>query len=101
VERRIRWLGDRLYDGLSRIPGVVLKSPTAAAIRTPLISFGVDGWTTDDLIKALWDRAMVRVRHVAEYDYHWVRLSTHVYTSPEEVDRVVALVGELAAMRKQ
>jgi isopenicillin-N epimerase len=100
VERRVRWLGDRLYDGLSRIPGVQMKSPTDAAIRAPLISFSVTGWTTDDLIKALWDRAMVRVRHVAEYDYHWVRLSTHVYSTPEEVDRVVQLVGELAGGRR-
>ena len=99
VERRIRWLGDRLYEGLSRVNGVVLKSPTDPAIRAPMISFTVSGWTTDDLIKALWDRAMLRVRHVAEYDYHWVRLSTHVYTTPEEVDRVVSLVGELAGSR--
>lgn len=100
VERRIRRLGDRLYDGLLRIPGVAMKSPSDPALRAPLISFSVDKWTTEDLIKALWDRAMVRVRHVAEYEYHWVRLSTHVYTTPEEVDRVVALVGELAASRR-
>jgi len=99
VERRIRSLGDRLYDGLSRVPGVVLKSATDPALRAPMISFTVNGWTTDDLIKALWDKGPVRVRHVAEYDYHWVRLSTHVYNSPEEVDRVVSLVGELAGSR--
>lgn len=99
VERRIRWLGDRLYEGLSRIPGVRLKSASDATIRAPLVSFTVDGWAADDLIKALWDRAMVRVRHVAEYDYHWVRLSTHVYNTPDEVDRVVQLVGELAGGR--
>jgi selenocysteine lyase/cysteine desulfurase len=99
VERRIRSLADRLYDGLARVPGVELKSATDPALRAPMISFTVAGWTADDLIKALWDRGVVRVRHVAEYDYHWVRLSTHVYNSPEEVDRVVALVGELAGRR--
>jgi selenocysteine lyase/cysteine desulfurase len=99
VERRVRWLGDRLYDGLSRIAGVQLKSAGAATLRAPLVSFTVDGWTADDLIRALWERAMVRVRHVAEYDYHWVRLSTHVYNTPEEVDRVVHLVAELSARR--
>jgi len=99
VERRIRWLADRLYDGLSRIQGVELKSAADPALRAPMISFTVRGWTTDDLIKALWERGMVRVRHVAEYEYHWVRLSTHIYNTPEEVDRVVALVGELAARR--
>jgi isopenicillin-N epimerase len=100
VERRIRWLGNRLYDGLGRIPGVRLTSASDAAIRAPLVSFTVDGWTADDLIKALWERAMVRVRHVAEYDYHWVRLSTHVYNTPEEIDRVVSLLGQLADMRR-
>ncbi len=99
VERRVRWLGDRLYDGLSRVAGVRLTSAGDPSLRAPLISFTVDGWTADDLIKALWERALVRVRHVAEYDYHWVRLSTHVYNTPEEVDRVVALVAELAARR--
>jgi len=99
VERRIRWLGDRLYDGLARIQGVDLKSATDPELRAPMISFTVHGWSTDDLIKALWERGTVRVRHVAEYDYHWVRLSTHVYNTPEEVDRVVALVGELAGRR--
>jgi len=101
VERRIRWLGDRLYDGLAGIAGVDLKSPTDAALRAPLISFTVRGWTADDLIKALWERGPVRVRHVAEYDYHWVRLSTHIYNTPEEVDRVVALIRELAGARRQ
>jgi selenocysteine lyase/cysteine desulfurase len=99
VERRIRWLADRLYDGLGRIQGVELKSATDPALRAPMISFTVRGWTTDDLIKALWERGTVRVRHVAEYEYHWVRLSTHIYNTPEEVDRVVGLIGELAGRR--
>jgi len=99
IERRVRFLGDRLYDGLSRIRGVQLKSATDPACRAPLVSFTVDGWTADDLIKALWDRGPVRVRHVAEYDYHWIRLSTHIYNSPEEVDRVVGMIGELAERR--
>ncbi|HTT67657.1 MAG TPA: aminotransferase class V-fold PLP-dependent enzyme [Gemmatimonadales bacterium] len=99
VERRIRWLGDRLYDGLARLPGVELKSATDAGLRAPMVSFTVRGLSADDLIRALWERGTVRVRHVAEYDYHWVRLSTHVYNTPDEVDRVVALVGELAGGR--
>ena len=101
VERRIRWLGDRLYDGLSRFPGVQLKSASDPTLRAPMISFTIPGTTADDLIRALWERGAVRVRHVAEYDYHWVRMSTHVYNTPEEVDRVVALVGELAGSGRQ
>jgi isopenicillin-N epimerase len=97
---RCRELSDRLYAGLSRIEGVDLKSPTDGTIRAPMISFTVAGWTTDDLIRALWERGPVRVRHVAEYDYHWVRLSTHIYNTPQEVDRVLGIVEELARRRR-
>ena len=97
---RCRELSERLYAGLSRIDGVAIKSATDAALRAPLISFTVAGWTTDDLIRALWERGPVRVRHVAEYDYHWVRMSTHVYNTPEEVDRVLGIVSDLARQRR-
>lgn len=96
---RGRELAERLYAGLARIPGVDLKSPTDPELRAPMIAFTVAGWPTDELIRALWDRGPVRVRHVAEYDYHWVRLSTHIYTSPAEVDRVLAIVEDLARQR--
>jgi len=97
---RCRELSERLYAGLARIDGVDLKSATDPALRAPLISFTVAGWTTDDLIRALWARGPVRVRHVAEYDYHWVRMSTHVYNTPDEVDRVLGIVTDLARQRR-
>jgi len=98
---RCKELSERLYAGLSRIQGVDLKSPTDETLRAPMISFTVAGWTSDDFIRALWERGPVRVRHVAEYDYHWVRMSTHVYNTPQEVDRVVGIVEELARQRRQ
>jgi len=97
---RCRELSERLYAGLGRIPGVQLKSATDAQLRAPLVSFTVDGWETPAFIRALWERGPVRVRHVAEYDYHWVRMSTHVYNTPQEVDRVLGIVGELAQQRR-
>jgi len=96
---RCKELSERLYAGLSRIQGVDLKSPTGETLRAPMISFTVAGWTSDDFIRALGERGPVRVRHVAEYDYHWVRMSTHVYNTPQEVDRVIGIVDELTRQR--
>ena len=96
---RCKELSERLYAGLARIQGVDLKSPTDTALRSPMISFTVAGWTSDDFIRTLWERGPIRVRHVAEYDYHWVRMSTHVYNTPQEVDRVIGIVAELARLR--
>ena len=60
----------------------------------------MNGWETAGVIRALWERGPLRVRHVAEYGYHWVRMSTHVYNTPQEVDRVLGIVGELAQQRR-
>ena len=100
VLARCRELSERLHAGLAGIPGVQIKSATDAELRAPLVSFTVDGWETQAFIRALWERGPVRVRHVAEYDYHWVRMSTHVYNTPQEVDRVLGLVGDLARQRR-
>jgi len=97
---RCKELSERLYAGLARIPGVQLKSATDEGLRAPLVSFTVDGWDTTAFIRALWERGPVRVRHVAEYQYHWVRMSTHVYNTPQEVDRVLGIVADLAGQRR-
>ena len=97
---RCHELSERLYAGLARIEGIDLKSPSDETLRAPLISFTVAGWATDEFIRALWERGPVRVRHVAEYDYHWVRMSTHVYNTPQEVDRVLGMVEDLARQRR-
>ena len=39
----------------------------------------------------------VRVRQVGEYGYNFMRLSTHIYNGPDQVDRVVELLGKIAA----
>jgi len=98
---RCKELSERLYAGLARTDGVQIKSATDEGLRAPLVSFTVDGWDTTDLIRALWERGPVRVRHVAEYDYHWVRMSTHVYNTPQEVDRVLGIVGDLSRERRR
>ena len=97
---RCHELAERRYAGLARIEGIDLKSPSDETLRAPLISFTVAGWATDEFIRALWERGPVRVRHVAEYDYHWVRMSTHVYNTPQEVDRVLGMVEDLARQRR-
>ena len=98
---RIRELSERLYAGLSGIGGVDLKSATNPQLRSGLIAFTVRGWETPALIQELWRRGPVRVRHVAEHELNWVRLSTHIYNTTQEVDTVVGLVRELAGSRGQ
>jgi selenocysteine lyase/cysteine desulfurase len=96
VEARCRALATRLDAGLRAQTGVQVVSPAAAAIRSAMVSFQVDGMAGADVVRRLWQMGPVRVRHVAENNLDYVRLSTHVYNTPDEVDRVVGMVGEIA-----
>lgn len=97
IERRTRGMATQLDGLLRRVPGIVLKSPSRPEFRSALVSFTVTGKKTEDVIAALWKMGPVRVRHVAEYDYHYIRLSTHIYNSPAEVEKVAGMLAEIAA----
>jgi selenocysteine lyase/cysteine desulfurase len=62
-----------------------------------MVSFSLRGIASLELQKRLAQKANVRTRVVSEYDYGWMRLSPHIYNTPEEIDRVVRLIrGEVA-----
>ncbi len=65
-----------------------------------MVSFLVDGVTGAEVVQRLWTMGPVRVRLVGENNLDYVRLSTHVYNTPDEVDRVVGMIGEIASNAK-
>ena len=60
-----------------------------------MVSFAMEGVDSLALQRHLARVASVRTRVISEYDYGWMRLSTHVYNLPEEVDRVVELLDDV------
>jgi len=94
VERWDRALARRLREGLAQIPGVVLSSPTDERLASAITTFRVSGTKARDLQNALWDQK-IRVR--AQGDDKGVRLSAHIYVSPADIDRVLAVVAAVAS----
>ncbi len=96
VEARARWLRARLEAGLRGIRGVSVVTPTDEALKGAMVSFAVDGVESLELQRHLSRVANVRTRVIGEYGYGWMRLSTHLYNTPREVDRVLELIDEVA-----
>ncbi|MEO8359076.1 MAG: aminotransferase class V-fold PLP-dependent enzyme [Vicinamibacteria bacterium] len=96
IERWDSMLGQRLRDGLGKIKGAVMASPSDPRLGSAIVTFRVDGVTARDLQNALWEKK-IRVR--AQGDDKGVRLSAHVYVSPSDIDRVLEVVSALAAKR--
>ena len=96
IERRIRGLATVLDAKLRTIPKVRMVSPSRPEFRSALVSFTIEGKATADVAQRLAELGPVRVRQVGEYGYNFMRLSTHIYNGPDQVDRVVELLGKIA-----
>jgi cysteine desulfurase family protein (TIGR01976 family) len=96
----------RLWDGLGAIPGVTRYGPGPDRPRTPTVSFTVDGVKSDDVAKALAEKALfvsngdfyatTVVRLLGHGDDGLVRIGVACYTTMEEIERLLAGVAEVA-----
>ena len=73
-----------------------MVSPELADLSSGMVSFGLDGVESLQLQRFLAREANIRTRVIAEYDYGWMRLSTHIYNTMRDVEAVVQLVDQVA-----
>ena len=100
-----RALTARILDGLADLPGVRVAGPTGTsaddlAHRGGTVAFVVDGVHAHDVGQVLDDAGVaVRVGHHCAWPLHrrlglqaTVRASTHVYSTEDDVDALLAAV---------
>ena len=105
LHRRGQALVERLWSGLRAIDGVTLYGPPPTAPRTPTVSFVVTGRTSDEVARALAERAVfvsngdfyatTVARRLGHADDGLVRAGCACYTTAAEVDRLVDGVAAL------
>ena len=91
IERRARALATMLYDALATLPRVTLMSPRRSVFRTAMVAFTMDG-TTAEKLQGYLGAARIRTRRIAEFGYEYLRLSTHMYVLPGDLERTVDLL---------
>jgi isopenicillin-N epimerase len=92
---RIKFLGDRLRDGLKKINKVKIFSPEDNAMCGGITVYNIQGYTGTQLQDAFWEKARMRPR--ASGDVFGVRHCTHIFNSPEEIDKALSIVKQLAS----
>jgi cysteine desulfurase family protein (TIGR01976 family) len=106
VATRKKGLLARLWEGLGALRGVTLYGPPPGTPRTPTVAFAVAGHDSADVARRLADRALFvsngdfyattvveRLGHAAD---GLVRVGCAVYTTEEEVERLIDGVAEIA-----
>jgi selenocysteine lyase/cysteine desulfurase len=94
IERWDASLTKRLREGLAEIPRARVASPADPRLTAAITTFRVDGVPAKALQDALWEK---RVRVRAQNDERGVRLSAHLYVSPDDIDEVLAVVRRVGA----
>jgi cysteine desulfurase family protein (TIGR01976 family) len=106
LHSRGQQLVERLWFGLQALDGVTLYGPPPSEPRTPTVSFSVRGFASEDVARALAEKAVfvsngdfyattavARLGHAAD---GVVRAGCACYTTLDEVERLLAGVGALA-----
>lgn len=93
IELRTRTLATQLFDALARLSRVELMSPHRADLRSAMIAFRMAG-TTAEQLQGYLGAARIRTRRIAENGYEYLRLSTHIYVLPRDIERVVNLLKQ-------
>jgi selenocysteine lyase/cysteine desulfurase len=94
VQQRIKYLGDSLREGLRRNPKVTIYSPEDPALCAGITVYNVAGLTGPQLQDEFWARGRMRPRSSGAV--YGVRHSTHIFNSPEEIDRAVQIVNDVS-----
>jgi cysteine desulfurase family protein (TIGR01976 family) len=99
-------LVERLWSGLRALPGVTVYGPPPTEPRTPTVAFVVADRTSEEVARALVDRAVfvsngdfyaaTVVRRLGHEKDGVVRAGCACYTTREEVDRLIEGVAGLA-----
>jgi selenocysteine lyase/cysteine desulfurase len=93
IQDRIVGMGDQLREGLKKIPGSTIVSPTHRELTCASTVYGLAGKKGNEMQDFLWNRAKIRVRSMGDLG---VRHTCHIYNSPADVDRTLALLTEFA-----
>jgi len=99
----------RAWNGLAAIPGVRLYGPEPGSPRTPTLAFTLDGHAPEAVTRALAERAVFTshgdfyaatvIERLGLAPHGLVRTGCAIYTTEEEVDRLVEGVAALARGR--
>jgi cysteine desulfurase family protein (TIGR01976 family) len=99
-------LVETLWAGLRAIPGVTVYGPPPSEPRTPTVAFTVPGTASEDVARALAERAVfvsngdfyatTVVRRLGHAEDGLVRAGCACYTTPDEVNRLIEGVAEVA-----
>lgn len=99
-EERIRFLKNYWASKVQQIPGVRLHTSLDAKYSCAICGVSIDGMTPGELDSALFNKYKIHTVGIVWENISCVRVTPHVYTRLEDLDKLVNAIGEIAAKKK-
>jgi selenocysteine lyase/cysteine desulfurase len=95
-EERVRFLKNYWAEKAKEIPGVRLHTSLKPDFSCAIAGVSVDGMTPQMLGNMLLDKYKIHTTSIVYGNINCVRVSPHVYTSLDDLDRFVYALGKIA-----
>jgi len=96
-EERIRYLKNYWASKAKEIPGVKIHTSLKPEFSCAICGVSVDGMTTTELDNALFGKYKIHCTNIVWENIKAVRITPHVYTSIQDVQKLVKALGEIAS----
>lgn len=98
-EERVRYLKNYWAEKALEIPGINLHTSLKSVYSCAIAGVSVDGLTPHQLGNTLLEKYKIHTTSIVYGNISCVRVSPHVYTSLDDLDRFVYALGKIAADR--
>lgn len=95
-EERIRYLKNYWAEKAREIPGVKIHTSLKPAYACAICGVSVDGMTPAQLDQALFNTYKIHTVGIVWENISCVRVTPHVYTKLQDLDKLVFALGEIA-----
>jgi selenocysteine lyase/cysteine desulfurase len=99
-EERIRYLKNYWATRVQNIPKVKLHTSLNAKYSCAICGVSIDGMTPGELDAALFNQYKIHTVGIVYENISCVRVTPHVYTRLDDLDKLADAIGELAAKSK-
>ena len=99
-EERIRFLKNYWASKVQQIPKVKLHTSLNPKYSCAICGVSVDGMTPGELDSELFNKYKIHTVGIVWENISCVRVTPHVYTNLNDLDKLVKAIGEIASTKK-
>ena len=95
VHKRLHYIKNYWAEQVMEWEGITMHTSLKPEFGGAIATFSINGMTAGEIASALWREGNFDVGHVVWNGMNAVRISPHIYTSLEELDRLVVAIKKM------